>query len=139
MKRLDFTDPASLAALADMLTAAGVDGLEIITPDTQVQLLVSTAGKAATPAAEIAASPKDAAVRAVVKAPIAGHFHASHSTGADRFPCAVAADDVVGFVRIGPILVPVPAGRNGSLTAPLVEEDALVGFGDPLFEIELQS
>jgi hypothetical protein len=46
---------------------------------------------------------------------------------------------VIGFIRIGQILVPVLAGRTGLLTRQLAEQDALVGFGDVLFELEPQS
>lgn len=142
MSRFDFTDPDALAALTDMLTAAGVDGLEISTPDTEVRLVIFAAGNAAKSSSETTVLPRTAASRVVVKAPIAGHFHLSHSSvvaDGDRYPRVVVADDVIGFIRISQVLVPVRAGRAGSLTGQLVEQDALVGYGDPLFELELQS
>jgi biotin carboxyl carrier protein len=142
MSRFDFTDPDALAALTDMLTAAGVDGLEISTPDTEVRLVISVAGHAAKSSSATTVLPRTAASRVVVKAPIAGHFHLSHPfviPHDDKYPRVVAADDVVGFIRISQVLVPVRAGRAGSLIGQLAEQDALVGYGDPLFELELQS
>lgn len=139
MRRVDFTDPAALAALTDMLTAAGVEGLEITTPDTQLRLVISVPDNAAKP---LSAAAKSAESLVTVKAPIAGHFHLSHPSCVaeiDEFTGAVAADDVVGFIRISHILVPVLAGRTGSLIRQLAVQDALVGFGDPLFELELYS
>lgn len=136
MSRLDFTDPATLAALTDMLIAAGVEGLEITTPDTQVKLVVPSSGKAVIPPKAASAQPTSATT---VKAPIAGLFYFAPPTGGDKFPRRVAADAVVGFIRIGHVLVPVIAGRAGLVTGQLAEQDALVGFGDPLFEIELHS
>lgn len=142
MRRFDLTDPATIAALTDMLTTAGVDGLEITTPDTQLRLVISVPGNTAkaSSVAAIVSKPKVSCV--TVKAPLAGHFYLSHPSvvaETDKLPCAVAADDVVGFIRISHILVPVQAGCAGSLTRQLASQDALVGYGDPLFELELQS
>lgn len=142
MSRFDFTDPASLEALTEMLTAAGVEGLEISTPNTQLRLVVSVPGTARNSSSVAAVKPKAGASGTTVKAPIAGHFHLSHpslAAGAGQFPRQVAASDVVGFIRIAQILVPVLAGRAGQLTRQLAEQDALVGFGDVLFELEPQS
>ncbi len=137
MSRLDFTDPATLAALTDMLTASGVDGLEIATPDVQVKLVVSAPRAAAIPASTSPARPTAIVSNFTVKAPIAGHFRvASH--GEVTYPLPVAVDTVIGFIGVGHVLVPVPAGRAGLLTGRFSEHGKLVGFGDPLFEIELQ-
>lgn len=136
MSRLDFTDPATLAALTYMLKAAGVEGLEITTPDTQIKLVVPSLRRAVTPLK--AASVQPTSVR-TVKAPTAGVFNLAPSTDGEGLPRPVGADAVVGFIRIGYVLVPVIAGRAGLIIGQLAEEDALVGFGDPLFEIELHS
>ncbi|KJF74830.1 hypothetical protein [Agrobacterium arsenijevicii] len=142
MSRPDFSDPVSLIALTDMLTDAGVDGVEITTPDGQVRIIVSAPAKTAISVSDTACSPTAAVSKVVVKAPIAGHFCFSHPSlpaETENLPRLVAADDVIGFIRIDQILIPVVAGRNGSLVNQLATQDALVGFGDPLFEIELQS
>jgi biotin carboxyl carrier protein len=142
MSRPDFSDPVSLIALTDMLTDAGVDGVEITTPEGQVRIIVSARARSAISVADTVCSSKAAVSKVVVKAPIAGHFCFSHPSlpaETENFPRLVAADDVIGFIRIDHILIPVVAGRNGSLVNQLAVQDALVGFGDPLFEIELQS
>lgn len=141
MSRFDFTDPASLEALTEMLTAAGVEGLEISTPNTRLRLVVSVPETARNSSSVMAVKPKAGASGTMVKAPIAGHFHLSHPSlaGVGQFPRSVVASDVVGFIRIGHIIVPVPAGRTGQLTRQLANQDALVGFGDVLFELEPQS
>ncbi|MGY5776132.1 acetyl-CoA carboxylase [Rhizobium sp. LEGMi135b] len=138
MSAIDFGDPSTIAALADALTAAGVDGLEISRPGGNLRIVVSKAG-----GAQISrtgkAQPEPATSVTVVKAPMAGHFyplHPSDSNGAERLPRTVSGQDVIGFIRIGSVLLPIPAGRSGLLARRSVESETLVGFGDPLFEIE---
>lgn len=133
MSTIDFSDPAVIAALTDALTTAGVDGLEISGPGQHLRIVVSQSGGAAGVASRQEAKPPKAALVAI-KAPITGRFHVTRS--AEDLPRPVQAEDVVGFVRIGSILLPVSAGRSGQLARQLVEPDTLVGFGDPLFEIE---
>jgi biotin carboxyl carrier protein len=142
MSRLDFTDPASLEALTEMLTAAGVEGLEISTPNAQLRLVISVPETVRTSSSTVTFKPTSTTSGATVNAPIAGHFHLSHpslASEAGQFPRSVVASDVIGFIRIGQILVPVLAGRTGLLTRQLAEQNALVGFGDVLFELEPQS
>lgn len=138
MSAIDFSDPSIIAALAEALTAAGVDGLEISRPGANLRIVVSKAGHA-----EIRltrnAQPQPTIPVAVAKAPMAGHFYPLHpldSDGTGHLPRAVSSEDVIGFIRIGSVLLPILAGRTGLLVRQLVEAEALVGFGDPLFEIE---
>jgi biotin carboxyl carrier protein len=141
MMAIDFSDPSTLAALADALTAAGVDGVEISRPGGNLRIVVSKAG-----GAQISltgnAQPAPATSVAVVKAPMAGHFYPSHpshpsdSNETEHLPRSVSSRDVIGFIRIGSVLLPIPAGRAGLLARRSVEPETLVGFGDPLFEIE---
>ena len=138
MRAIDFSDPSTLAALADALTAAGVDGVEISRPAGNLRIVVSKAG-----GAQISltgnAQPAPATSVAVVKAPMAGHFyplHPSDSSETERLPRSVSSQDVIGFIRIGSVLLPIPAGRAGLLARRSVEPETLVGFGDLLFEIE---
>lgn len=138
MSTIDFTDPATIAALTEALTAAGLDGLEISGPGGHLRIVLSSpentqvgAANAVRPTAAIA-----------VKAPIAGHFCASRPSDSDEteaLPRIVSEKDVIGFIRIGPVLLPVPAGRSGLLARQVAKSGALVGFGDALFEIEPQS
>ncbi len=138
MSSIDFSDPSTIAALADALTAASVDGLEISRPGANLRIVVSRAGDA-----QISltgnAQPQPAIPVAVAKAPMAGHFYPLHPSASDEtapLPRAVSSQDVIGFIRIGSVLLPIPAGRSGLLARQLVEPETLVGFGDPLFEIE---
>ncbi|CDZ34994.1 Hypothetical protein NGAL_HAMBI1146_11640 [Neorhizobium galegae bv. officinalis] len=140
MSAIDFSDPTTIALLTDALTAAGVSGLEISWPGGQLRIVVAT-GEEARINVSSTAQPVSAAQPVVVKAPMAGHFCSGNSSRsvADRLPRSVSAADTLGFLRVGPILLPLCAGRAGILTRQLAEPDTLVGFGDPLFEIEPQS
>ncbi|WP_156462710.1 acetyl-CoA carboxylase [Rhizobium sp. Leaf262] len=138
MSKLDLTDTATLAVLTDMLTAAGVEGLEIKTADKQLRLFIPTSGKMGASSAVDAKVGTGSARKAMVKAPTAGQFQTSNTIDDRPFPRQVASNEVVGSVRIGLVLVPVIAKCAGLLLNPLVKQDDLVGYGDPLFEIELQ-
>ena len=141
MSAIDFSDPATIASLTEALTAAGVDGLEISRPDGQLRIVISGEGGARISATE--ATPRaPGSASAIVKAPIAGHFcveHPAAPVAPQTLPRSVSDADILGFVRIGHVLLPLRAGRSGVLTKLLAEPGALIGFGDPLFEIEFPS
>jgi hypothetical protein len=137
MNAIDFSDPATIAFLTEALTAAGLEGLEISRPDGQLRIVISGEG-----GAQVAAPRAPGAAPVVVKAPLAGHFCAEHPAAAvtpRTLPRSVSDADLLGFIRVGHVLLPLRAGRSGVLTRLLAEPGALVGFGDPLFEIELPS
>ncbi|WEX90925.1 acetyl-CoA carboxylase [Sinorhizobium garamanticum] len=141
MSAIDFSDPATIAVLTDALIAAGVDGLEISKAGAHLRIVVSKGGGARVSLTGNAPPDLAAAPAAIVKAPMAGRFCAlrpSAPAEAGQLPRAVSDKEVIGFLRIGSVLLPIPAGRSGLLTRRLTEPDALVGFGDPLFEIEPQ-
>ncbi len=133
MSVFSLTDPAVVAALSEALTRAGVDGLEITGPDGHLRIVISTGRKA-----EIAHSTTRSASHTgmlVVKAPIAGHFRpAAVDIGGEALE--VAGGENLGFIAIGPILVPLVAPHSGLLRRQLVEPETLVGFATPLFEIQ---
>ncbi|TBF87641.1 acetyl-CoA carboxylase biotin carboxyl carrier protein [Rhizobium leguminosarum] len=144
MSAIDLSDPATIAFLTEALTAAGVNGLEISQPDGQLRIVV--AGKGGARISSTEATPRapglaPGSASAVVKAPMAGRFCVEHPASAapQELPRSVSDADIVGFVGVGHILLPLRAGRSGILTRLIAEPGALVGFGDPLFEIELQS
>lgn len=144
MSTLDLADTATIAALTEALTAAGVDGIEISTPRGHLRLVVATgnSAQAASVVKPSSAETAAAAAAVIVKAPMAGRFCSSHpsaSVETDHLPRSITSADVLGFIRIGSVLLPVSAGRSGVVRKLLAEPDALVGFGDPLFEIEPQS
>ncbi|MBY5356038.1 acetyl-CoA carboxylase [Rhizobium leguminosarum] len=141
MSAIDFSDPATIAFLTEALTAAGVNGLEISQPGGQLRLIVAGESGARIGSTE-ATPPAPGSAAAVVKAPMAGRFcveHPAASAAPQDLPRSVSDADIVGFVGVGHILLPLCAGRSGVLTRLLAEPGALVGFGDPLFEIGLPS
>ena len=142
MSAIDFSDPSTIAALAEALTAAGVDGIEISKSGANLRLVMSKAGGVDVTLTGSARADISVTPRVTVKAPMAGHFCPSHPStpiNAEHLPRNVCNQDVIGFIRIGSVLLPLSAGRSGLLTRQLAEPDALVGFGEPLFEIEPQS
>ncbi|AGS25822.1 hypothetical protein [Rhizobium etli] len=138
MSAIDFTDPETIASLTEALRVSGVDGLEISSPGGHLRIIISNPGKT-----HVSTAGAVRAAHAVaVKAPIAGLFCASHpsETGETEAPPPVVSEkDVIGFIRIGHVLLPIQAGRSGLLARQVAKPGALVGFGDALFEIEPQS
>lgn len=130
MSRLDFTDPAVLDALAAALTAAGVDGIEIAQSSRTLRLVV--AGKPPRATVHLDAGP--AAAADIVTAPMAGLLDLR--TVPSDLPRTVRAGEILACLRVGPVLVPVRASKACTVTRCLRDADALVGFGDPLFDIE---
>jgi len=131
MSAIDFADLETITFLTDALTVAGVDGLEISSASGQLHITVSS-GRRALPQVD-----KPPSKALIVRAPMAGVFCLKSGVTAD-VPHPVAKSEMLGFLRIGPVLVPLIAGRPGLLTRRSVEPGALVGFGDALFEIEPQ-
>ncbi|MBX5154039.1 acetyl-CoA carboxylase [Rhizobium lentis] len=142
MSAIDFSDPATVALLTQALTAAGVGGLEISRPGAQLRIVISGEGEARSSSTKATPSAPGSAP-AVVKAPMAGRFcvdHPAASGVSQDLPRSLsAAADILGFIRIGDVLLPVRAGSAGVVTRLLAEPGALVGYGDPLFEIEFPS
>ncbi|OWV85305.1 acetyl-CoA carboxylase [Rhizobium sp. R635] len=141
MSAIDFSDPATIAQLTQALTAAGVAGLEISRPGAQLRIVISGEGEARISAAETAPR-APASAQAIVKAPMAGRFCAEHpgtSATPQNLPRSLSQADILGFIRVGDVLLPLRAGRSGVMTKRLAEPGALVGYGDPLFEIEFPS
>ncbi|MBM9400693.1 hypothetical protein JUN65_03675 [Gluconacetobacter azotocaptans] len=79
------------------------------------------------PAAEISPPPSVTPVLS----PEMGIFHPAGPV-AER---PVEQDEIVGFVEIGAVLLPVTAPRGGMLGHPLVEKGEVVGYHLSLFEI----
>lgn len=74
-----------------------------------------------------------------ITSPSIGVFTPSHPLAAEPYAAAgsvVRAGEIVGLLSIGPVLLPVEAPCTATVRRVLLQEGALVGFGDPLFEIE---
>lgn len=138
MSKIDLADAETIATLTNALTRAGVEGLEITTPDGHLRIVIAkgkdvvVSGSATTPQASASAS------TFLLKAPLAGHFRPSEpddeASGSSRRQ--VSEHDILGFIAVGPILLPLPAGRAAMVRRRLADADSLVGFGEPLFELE---
>ncbi len=141
MSAIDFSDPATIGLLTDALTAAGVSGLEISGPGAVAHRrrgegrgpdrCVRRLG--AGPGGDIAGCRQGTDGRPFLPGAAVG-IPSRRASAATGFPV-----DIIGFIRVGPVLLPLRAGRAGILAKRLAEPDALVGFGDPLFEIGPQS
>lgn len=136
MSTLGLTDPVTIATLSDALTKAGVEGVEITTRDGHLRIVVSGSKSAAI--SHSATSAVSSVDSAVIKAPIAGHFRPA-AAAAGEIEREVIQGESLGFMAIGPILVPVLAPCAGILRRKHAEPEALIGFGTPLFELEKTS
>ncbi|HSW20111.1 MAG TPA: biotin/lipoyl-containing protein [Ramlibacter sp.] len=92
-----------------------------------------------TAAVHVAPPPVQAlASAALVKSPGIGRFFLQHPLG-DRPPIReggqVEAGQILAFLRVGQVLTAVLADRAGVVVRRRVEEGALVGYGETLFEL----
>ncbi|HXV30888.1 MAG TPA: hypothetical protein VD840_11200 [Sinorhizobium sp.] len=134
-------NPASLEKIALWLENAGVGSIEIETEDGRLVRIV--AGEDATsrdaghdPAASAATEPPRVRPAA---APIAGHVlpvHPARDAAEATIGASVVPEQIIGFVRVGPLIMPIRAETAGTLDACLVEPGDLVGYGDTVFLIE---
>lgn len=136
----DFTDPVVMQQIATWLESAGVSAIEIetedgrhlrIAMDEEVLLRADNGPRDMAPIAPVSIT--------AAKAPFAGHFleaHPARGTSAAAEDTAVATGDVVGFIKVGPLLMPVRAPDAGTLNECSVKAGDLVGYGDTIFSIE---
>ncbi|MGV1835740.1 hypothetical protein ACQZ6C_13345 [Rhizobium rhizogenes] len=136
----DFTDPAVMQEIAAWLESAGASAIEIETGEGRhVRIVMDQAASLRAddgPRDTVATSP--ASVKAA-KAPFAGHFldaHPARGTPAAAQDTAVAVGDIVCFVKVGPLLLPVRTPGAGTLNECPVKAGDLVGYGDTIFSIE---
>lgn len=134
------TDPAVIGEILGWLEAAGIDAIEIETEGGPFVRIVSGA-PAITPDDVRTTAGEPSPARPAphpVKAPFAGHFIVAHPAGdvVAKEGSAVQADHIVGFVRVGLMLVPARVPESGVLGKCRVETGALVGYGDTLFLVE---
>ena len=66
------------------------------------------------------------------------HAHPLHEDAAIRGGTRVTVGQVLGFLRIGMLLIPIRSTRDGVFAGALVADGALVGFGTPVFRLEKQ-
>lgn len=128
------------AEIAAWFAAAGLGELELSGPGGRLRLRRGELGAAPGPIAPDDTSAAQAAGpgREVVASPGVGVFLRAHPLRDQPLAAPgerVAEGQALGLLRIGSLLVPVLAPRPGTVRAIPAEDGALVGFGDPLFEL----
>lgn len=74
----------------------------------------------------------------VLKSPAMGLLCSEHPLGAwprTEPGQAVTAGQVLAFLRLGEVLLPVLSDRHAVVAAQVASNGAIVGHGDPLFEL----
>jgi acetyl-CoA carboxylase biotin carboxyl carrier protein len=136
----DFTDPAVMQQIAVWLENAGASAIEIETEDGRhVRIVMDEDTSLHADDRPRETVPMAHASVTAAKAPFAGHFldaHPARATPAAAQDTAGAAGDIVGFVKVGPLLMPVRTPVAGTLNECLVKAGDLVGYRDPIFLIE---
>jgi len=125
--------------LTAWMAEAGIDELELVGPSFRLRLGDGGSQASEGPADELRrdAAPEAGPPRQVVAAPTVGlflHRHPLQATMLAPEGTRVRAGQAVGLLRIGPLLVPVVAPRDGIVGAMLVVHEAIVGFGTGLVE-----
>jgi acetyl-CoA carboxylase biotin carboxyl carrier protein len=128
-----------LRDLTAWMDEAGIDELELVGPSFRLRLGGSGQQTPVDPAVELdrGATPESTPSRQIVAAPTAGlflHRHPLHATMLAPEGAEVKAGQALGLLRIGPLLVPVTAPRDGIVGAMLVAHETVVGFGTGLVE-----
>ncbi|PDT46483.1 hypothetical protein CO661_17970 [Sinorhizobium fredii] len=132
-------DPATLEKIVGWLEEAGVDSIEIETEGGRLMRIVAGMGTASDGAGEtpdVSVSQDDARP---ARAPIAGHFlpvHPAREAAEATIGSAVLAEEIIGFVGLGPLIMPIHAEDAGTLNDCVAEPGSLVGYGDTVFLIE---
>jgi len=123
-------DTALLDKFVAWMIAGGVTRLTYAKGTTSITLRLP--GEAAGP--DLApAAPR------VVRSPAMGTFTARHPLAAEAYAKpgrTVATGEIVGLLAVGPILTAVVAPCGGRISRLLVDDGAVVGFDDPLIEIQ---
>ena len=129
------TQPLDLAEqIAAHLATTDIEILDLTGPEGALRLVRSPGGFV------VADAPEDQPPPAItVNAPGPGILLLAHPMRAEAaapLHAHVAQGDIIGFLRIGPLLTPVRAPQSGVMVATLAQDGATVGYGTPLFELE---
>jgi len=141
MSRVDFSDPATIALLTAALEASGVEGLQIDQPNRSLRIILRSGIRFISSDAVPARDGEATRSAILIKAPMAGQFLAHHPLRPDAdqsYPRSIRPMDILGFLAVGPVLLPLKSTKAGIVTKCHVEHGAIVGFGAALYEIEPQ-
>jgi acetyl-CoA carboxylase biotin carboxyl carrier protein len=129
-----------LHKLSAWMAEAGIDELELIGPSFRLRLngdgLQAHDDRAGDRPSDVV--PAQRAVNDVVAASTVGlflHRHPLQETALAPEGTPVRAGQTLGLLRVGPLLVPVIAPRDGIAGAMLVAHETVVGFGTGLIEL----
>lgn len=132
-----FSDPHVIAELAAHLDRNNVAALHIEAADGELKIVTPVNTSQPRPhSAPLAAAPVSRPENVLAKAPTAGIFTSVHPLRPERERAAgssVSKGDIVAFVRVGPVLVPVTAEKTGTVASVTTETGTLVGYGTSLF------
>jgi len=128
--------------LSQWLAGTDITLLELSSPDKCIRLRRNGNGAVSEPVRQSRPS-KEASAPAptVVRAGSVGvvlHSHPLRTEPLVRPGQEVAAGQTVALLKIGLVLLPVPAPRAGTIRRIAAAHEATVGFGDALVELESQ-
>ncbi len=132
-----FSDPHVIAELGAHLERNNVAALHIEAADGELKIVTPADASRPRPhKADLAPAPVSRRENVLAKAPTAGIFTSAHPLRPEResvVGSTVSKGDVVAFVRVGPVLVPVIAEKTGTVASVTTETGTLVGYGTSLF------
>lgn len=135
-----YSEPGTIADLAAHLERNNVSAIEIETPDGSLKIVAMAGGQA--PAAQRPIEAAKAPVKAgdiLARAPMAGIFTPAHPQRSDRVVQtgqSVVKGEIVAFIATGPVVVPVIAEKDGTVSEIVTETGVLVGYGSTLLKTE---
>jgi acetyl-CoA carboxylase biotin carboxyl carrier protein len=128
-------DTAELAKIAEWLDAAGLYTLEIEEPGRSIRMVMA-GREPAYGTSEAGKVPQGGSVTVVAR--LVGVFLAAHperQTPLVKPGDRVRPGDVLGILKTGILLTSVVAPVDGIVTGILAEQETMVDFGTPLFEL----
>ncbi|MCZ7455630.1 biotin/lipoyl-containing protein [Rhizobium rhizogenes] len=135
-----YSEPGTIADLAAHLERNNVSAIEIETPDGSLKIVAMAGGQA--PAAQRPIEAAKVSAKAgdiLARAPMAGIFTPAHPQRSDRVVQtgqSVVKGEIVAFIATGPVVVPVIAEKDGTVSEIVTETGVLVGYGSTLLKTE---
>lgn len=131
---------SQVAALVGSLSLAGIVEFDLQEPNRSLKIRLRPTPIEAAPLS-LSVSTGQTQSRSgneQLRSPAVGRFHLEHpfAGGPGRRQLGpVHAGDIIGFLRIGEVLLPIKPERDLTLVSYVVTEGAVVGYGDALCNI----